>query len=450
MEFLSINCFSTVLFSLLFVLKEFSISSIAGIFVIIVLLFFSALISGSEMAFFSITPKQVKEIKTSKLKNYQKIIFLLERPKSLLATILISNNFINIAVVIISTYLTNKIFDFSDFIIVGFIIQFIVITSVILLLGEILPKIYAANNILSFAKLMSSPLKILMKLTSPLNFFMINSTVLIEKRLLKKNKILSFDELSEAIDITSKEKGQEHEKTILKGIVKFGETDVKEIMRSRTDVTFIDYDLKYKGLIDIIKSSGFSRLPVFRESIDDIVGVLYIKDLLGFLEKTDDFKWQQLIRPAYFVPENKKIDDLLAEFQLKKIHIAVVVDEYGGNSGIVTLEDILEEIVGDINDEYDDVDSFSHSKIDDNNFVFEGKVLVNDFCKIVGCPEEKFDEIKGESETLAGLLLEIKGKIPEKDELIVINNYTFRIISADNRRIKQVKVTINENKDVNS
>ena len=404
------------------------------------------MISGTEIAFFSLTPAQLDEIKTSTAKKDILIIRLLESPKRLLATILITNNFINVAIVIFSTYITTTLFNLTDFPVLAFVIQVIVITALILFIGEIMPKIYATQFSVRFAKIMAIPLQILIKIFYPLSSVLVKSTSVIGKQLSKRKLQISMNELSEAIDITSDEDVAGENTKILKGIVKFGDIEVKEIMKSRMDVTAIDTKIIFKKLLEIILESGYSRIPAYEESFDNIKGILYIKDLLPHLGKDNNFKWQDLLRPAFYVPENKKISDLLKEFQEKKIHLAIVVDEYGGTSGIITLEDILEEIVGDISDEFDiEDDEFSYKKLDDNNYIFEGKTTLIDFCKIVKGDPEIFDEVKGDPDSLAGVILELEGKIPDKDTSIAFHDFIFKIISVDKRRIKQIKVSIKKN-----
>lgn len=407
------------------------------------LLMCSALISGSEIAFFSLSPSQTEEIKTVNNKKNQLITLLLESPKYLLATILISNNFVNVSIVILSTYLTFELFDLHTYPVVTFISQVIIVTALILLFGEILPKMYATQYPVRLANIMVRPLMFLKKFFFPLSLILVRSTSLIDNRISKKGMGISRSDLSKAVDLTSDESTPDEEKNILKGIAKFGATEVREIMKSRVDVTAVDSKMKFTELIEVINDSGYSRIPVFEESFDNILGILYVKDLLPHLGNPTDFQWLSLIRPAIFVPEIKRINDLLKEFKVKKIHLAIVVDEYGGTSGIVTLEDILEEIVGEISDEFDtESDKLTYQKLDDNNYLFEGKTLINDFCKILKIDDEIFDEVKGESESLAGLILEIVGRMPEKNEQISFEKFKFKIISSDKRRIKQIKLTI--------
>ena len=439
----------TIVFYLLdSLIKSFTFGTVINFLIVFLLLFFSAMISGTEIAFFSLTPAQLNEIKTSTAKKDILIIRLLESPKRLLATILIANNFINVAIVIFSTYITTKLFNLTDFPVLAFVIQVIVITALILFIGEIMPKIYATQFSVRFAKIMAIPLQILIKIFYPLSSVLVRSTSVIDKRLSKRKYQISMNELSDAIDITSGEDVAGENTKILKGIVKFGDIEVKEIMKSRTDVTAIDTEINFKKFLEIILESGYSRIPAYDETFDNIKGILYIKDLLPHLGKDKNFKWQDLLRPAFYVPENKKINDLLKEFQEKKIHLAIVVDEYGGTSGIVTLEDILEEIVGDISDEFDiEDDEFSYKKLDDNNYIFEGKTTLIDFCKIIKVEYDIFDEVKGDPDSLAGVILELEGKIPDKDTSVTFRDFIFKIISVDKRRIKQIKVTIKKNVD---
>ena len=421
------------------ILTFFSIETIIGILAMIVLLFLSAIISGSEIAFFSLTPSQIHELKNSKSNNSKTIIKLLEKPKHLLAGILIANNFVNISIVIISSYIIVHSFDFNDSPIVRFIIQIIAVTFLILFFGEIMPKVYATHNSVKFANFIAKPMQIITKFVHPLSSLLVSSTSIIEKRITKKGHDISMNELSQVIEMTSNENTEE-ETNILKGIVKFGNIDVKEIMKPRMDITAVSIDLTLSEILQVILESGYSRIPVYNDNFDSVSGILYIKDLLPHIEETN-YNWQNLIRPVFFVPESKKINDLLQEFQQKKIHLAVVVDEYGGTSGIVTLEDIIEEIVGEINDEFDS-EGITYSKLDENNYVFEAKTSINDFCKILGIENTIFEDVKGDSDSLAGLLLEIKGEIPEKNACITFNNFIFKVESADKRRIKRIKVSI--------
>ena len=424
--------------------NSFGFEALLSIIILAVLLLFSALISGSEIAYFSLPSTQFDDLKIQKRGIDHIVQALLEKPNRLLATILIANNFVNVAIVILSTYLTTLLFNLQSFPVLAFATQVIVITFLILFFGEIMPKIYASQQSLNFARFMARPLQFLLKALYPLSSVLVKSTSFIDKRKGKKGPKISRSELSEAIDITTDDEIQEEERKILQGIVKFGDIDVTEIMKPRTDVTAIDIEMQFDELYNLILECGFSRIPVYQESIDKIEGMLYIKDLLLHLDEPDNFKWQDLIRPAFYVPENKKINDLLKEFQSKKIHFAIVVDEYGGTSGIVTLEDVLEEIVGEISDEFDTrEDDILFKKIDDFNYLFEAKTTLNDFCKILEIDDEIFDEVKGDSDSLGGLILELIGEIPKKAKKIPFENFLFKIESVDKRRIKEIMVTIN-------
>ncbi|CAA0160986.1 Gliding motility protein GldE [Tenacibaculum maritimum] len=411
-----------------------------NIIVLLALLISSALISGTEVAFFSISQTNLNQL-SEETKGKSIVLELLERPKKLLATILITNNFINILIVLLFSSLGELLFaEFSTTI--KFLIEVVLITFLILLFGEVLPKVYATRKSVEFASFMSKPIHFLNKLLTPLSIPLISLTNIIENRLGNKNNNLSVEKLSEALELTSDHTTTKDEQKILEGIVTFGNTETVQIMKPRTDVFALCDDESYEGILSKILKNGYSRNPVYTENIDNIIGVLYAKDLLAHLDKKE-FQWQQLLRKPFFVPENKKLDDLLSEFQEKKNHLAIVVDEYGGTSGIVTLEDVIEEIVGDINDEFDD-DDLTYSKIDKDNYIFEGKITIKDFCRVLEDEEEeKFEEEKGESETLAGFILEISGKFPKKGEKINFNQYTFTIEALDRKRIKQVKVTRN-------
>ncbi len=435
--------FSPLLLSIFFdiTLQPISIGIALNFIVILLMLFCSALISGAEVAYFSLTPNDVEDLNQEKSKKALLTLKLLEKPNKLLATILITNNFINIGIIILSTYLTASIFQFPENSIMEFMFQIVVITFVIVLFGEITPKIYANRNALWFSKWMSIPLNLSSKLFSPLSYLLTSSTAFIDKRLKRKKEVVSMDEIAEALELTTETDPNEEEQKILKSIVEFGNIDVKEIMKSRVDVVAIEQKLLFEKVIDLVVDSGFSRIPVYKENFDDVIGILYVKDLIPHLDQKSDFKWQDLIRSAYFVPETKMINDLLKEFQDKKIHLAIVVDEYGGTSGIVTLEDILEEIVGDITDEFDD-DGNIFSVLDDYNFIFEGKISLNDFLKTVKGEIDYFDGVKGDSDSLAGLILELKGVIPSKGEIIKFAPYIFTIESSDSRKIKRIKVQI--------
>lgn len=408
--------------------------------VLAVLLIISALISGSEVAYFSLSPSEQHKISGSATKRNSHTIKNLENPEQLLATILVVNNFVNVGIVILSSFIVDSIVDFSNEPIIGFIVQVIVISFVILLFGEIIPKVYANHHALKFARFLSVPLFYLIKIFRPINSVLIFSTSFINTRIHNYNKNISVDQLSQALELTSQTELKE-DKEILKGIVKFGNKSVEEIMRSRVDVIAADFKFSYGKIINIITESGFSRIPVYADTFDHIKGILYIKDLLPHTQKGATFRWQSIIRPPFFVPETKKIDDLLEEFQKNKVHMAIVVDEYGGSSGIVTLEDILEEIVGEISDEFDEEEKY-FTKLAENKFLFDGKTMLNDFYKVTESEDTVFDDVKGDADSLAGLILELKGEFPIKNDTIKCKNYVFTIEAVDNRRIKQIKVEI--------
>ena len=411
-----------------------------SILVIVFLLMLSALISGSEVAYFSLSPDEKHKIFNTSARKNNYIRKNLESPEQLLATILVANNFVNVGIVILSSFTVDSLIDFSNEPILGFIVQVIVISFVILLVGEIIPKVYSTHHALKFARFIAVPMYYTIKLLKPVNSILIFSTSFINNRIHAYNHHISVDELSQALELTSKTELKE-DTDILKGIVKFGNKSVVEIMRSRVDVVSIDINSGFSKVMSLITETGFSRIPVFSETFDNIKGILYIKDLLPHVHKGASFRWQSIIRPPFYVPETKKIDDLLEEFQKNKVHMAIVVDEYGGTSGIVTLEDVLEEIVGEITDEFDEEEKF-YTKISENKYLFDGKTLLNDFYKVIGIEEGIFDDVKGEADTLAGLILELKGEIPAKNDTITCKNYVFSIEAVDNRRIKQIKVEI--------
>ena len=413
------------------------------------LLICSALISGAEVALFSLTQKDLDEAKESKSKSFEIIIKLLKQPKKLLATILVANNFINIAIVILFASLSETLFRgvYSElnlgFFKVDFIffIEVILITFLILLIGEILPKVYANRNNLKFSKFMAYPLKILDVVISPVSLPMQKVTLEIHKKLGKQKSNLNVDYLSQALELASEDDTTQEEQKILQGIVSFGSTDTKQVMRPRIDIFALDQSVEFKTIISEIVKHGYSRIPVYNESIDSVVGILYVKDLLPHLQKKQ-FDWTTLLRAPFFVPENKKLDDLMVEFQEKKIHLAIVVDEYGGTSGVVSLEDVIEEIVGDISDEFDD-DDLIYSKLDSHNYVFEGKTTLKDFYRIIKLKDESvFEDEKGEAETLAGFVLEILKSFPKVNSIIAFKTYLFTIEAINNKRIKQLKVTL--------
>ncbi|WP_291856989.1 gliding motility-associated protein GldE [Marinilabilia sp.] len=398
----------------------------------------SALVSGSEVAFFSLKPDDIDHLKVNNTAKSNQVLKHLEKPELLLATILILNNFINVGIVILAAFISSGLISFGAGTTLKFAFDVIVITAIILFFGEILPKVFAGQSPAKFALRMAFPLKTAIKLLKPMSMLLVKSSEYVKNKAAQRARNLSLDDLSDALDLTGDEVFEEKE--ILKSIVTFGNINAGEIMTSRVDVTDIDIKSDFNKVLSVIVESGYSRIPVFEETPDNVKGILYVKDLLPHLGKDNTFNWQNLIRPAFYVPETKRINDLLTEFQTNKIHMAIVVDEYGGTSGIVTLEDILEEIVGEISDELDEDEDF-FSVQPDGSLAFEGKTLLKDFAKITEIDESVFDSYKGEAETLAGLLLEVKGVIPEKHEIIEIGPFKFTILAADKRRIKKIKFT---------
>jgi len=423
-----------------------SISVITSFVISFLLIGVSALISASEVAFFSLDPQIMNELEESEEKKDKSILKILKTPQRLLATILITNNFVNVAIILLLTFVTTNIVDFTNAPLFGFIFQTIIITFILLLFGEIIPKVYATQFSKKIAAWTVGLLSVLEKVFGPFVSLLVNSTSIVNNRLSKHNRAnISMDELSHALELTSNSMDEDTE--ILEGIIKFGNIQVVEIMTSRVDMVDMNLKSNYKQLLDTIIKSGYSRIPVYSGTRDNIKGILYSKDLLPHLDKPANFRWQSLVRHAYFVPETKKIDDLLNEFQESKVHLALVVDEYGGTLGLVTLEDIMEEIVGDISDEYD-VEETLFTKIDNHTFIFEAKILLNDFFKISEIEEEDFVKVTEEVETLAGLILELKGDIPAKNEQIDYGRYVFEIVAVDNRRIKKVKLHIKDDPNV--
>lgn len=414
--------------------------------VLVLLLCCSALISGAEVALFGLSVTEVNTISEQKTPQGFILVSLLERPKKLLATILIANNAINIGIVLLFNIIGDTLFTEITQVLFGvlslrFLLEVVVATFLILMFGEILPKVYANRNRMSFSHFMAYPLRVLDFLFSPLSLPMRSGTIFLYNKLGKEKSSLSVDHLSQALELTSEGDTTKEEQKILEGIVSFGNTDTKQVMRPRIDIFCLNDQMKFLEVLEEIKKNGYSRIPVFSDNIDNVLGVLYVKDVLPYLERKS-FNWLSLIREPYFVPENKKLDDLLAEFQAKKNHLAVVVDEYGGTSGIVTLEDIIEEIVGDISDEFDDEDLI-YSKLDDLNYVFEGKTTLKDFYRVIKIADEThFEENKGESETIAGFVLEIAGSFPKRGEEVLFGDYKFIVESLDKKRLKQIKVTL--------
>ncbi|MHB1278389.1 MAG: gliding motility-associated protein GldE [Bacteroidia bacterium] len=408
---------------------------------IVVLLVFSALFSASETAFFSLGPQAIKDIREKEDKVSESIIKLLYSHRKLLATVLIANNFVNVAIVFISTFLFQKsVLDFSDAPVLGFVLQAIAVTAILVFFGEVFPKVYATANKERITRLMALPLLLLSKVLAPMVYLLDKSTGLLDKRMAKRGHQVSLDDINQAIDMTNDGNQSEGEKDILKGIVNYGNIPVKQIMRSRMDVSALEISMLYSEVIVKIREWGYSRLPVYEENFDTIRGVLYIKDLVPHIRE-NDYHWQDAIRPPYFVPESKKLDDLMGDFQEKRVHMAIVVDEYGGSSGLVTMEDVLEEIFGEIKDEFDE-DDFSYSHLDDHTYVFEGKTLLNDICRITDIDTAVFENVRGDSDTLGGMLIEMQGKIPNIGNRIRYNDFEFVVESADRRRIKRVKMIL--------
>ena len=407
-----------------------------------VLLLFSALASGSEIAFFSLSPSNLNELDEDKNETDRKILKLREDSERTLATILIANNLINVTIIMLLNYFIAHVVDFGNAVWLEFLVITVLLTFLLLLFGEIMPKVYAGQHTLAFCRYTADGILFLSKLFHPLSEILIKTGLLAEKVVQKENHVLSVDDLEQALELTDKEELKE-EKNMLEGIVRFGDETAKEVMTSRQDVVDLDFRLPFPEVLKCIIENNYSRIPVYQDTIDNIRGILYIKDLLPHLSKPATFRWQSLIRPPYFVPETKKIDDLLRDFQENKVHIAIVVDEFGGTSGIITLEDILEEIVGEINDEYDEEEK-NYTRINANTYIFEGKTLLSDLYKILNLDDETFEEVVGDADSLAGLLLEIKGDFPELHERIDYKNFTFEVTEIDEHRISKIKVVIHE------
>ncbi len=418
--------------------------------IIIVLIAFSGVMSASEIAYFSLTKIELDELRNNEDIVGRRVARLLDKPRYLLSTILISNNLVNIGVVVTSYFVTKRMFNFHDFELAGFTlhgyaIEFtwnvVVVTFLLVLFGEATPKVFAAHNKMKIARFMSPIFVLLNRFFYPVNYVLVGSTKVLERRLKKHNAEIDIEEINKAIEITVEKRESKQDAKLLKGIVHFGNITVKQVMRPRTDVCAVDEELTFLELMDYVREVGYSRMPVFKESLDNVVGVLYVKDLLEHLNQGEKFGWQKLIREVLFVPETKKIDDLLREIQQSRKHLAVVVDEYGGTAGIITLEDIVEEVVGDIKDEFDETSDNDFKKLDDRNFLFEGKISLTDLCGVMEVTSDTFEEVKGEAETLGGLLLEVIGRIPKNGEEVKTCGVKFLIISVANNRIEKVKVT---------
>ena len=407
-----------------------------------ILLILSGFASGSEIAFFSLSPQDLSELDPDKNPTDEKIQMLRQDSERTLATILITNNFVNVTIIMLCNFVFGRVVDFGGAVWLQILCITVLLTFLLLLFGEIMPKIFARQNPLAFCRRITGPLLLMRKIFWPIETVLLHSGILAEKVVKQDSRVLSVDDLEQALELTDKNEIKEEE-SMLQGIIRFGDETAKEVMTSRQDVVDLDIKSSFQDVLNCIVENNYSRIPVYQDNSDNIRGVLYIKDLLPHLSKPATFRWQSLIRPPYFVPETKKIDDLLREFQDNKVHIAIVVDEFGGTSGIVTLEDILEEIVGEINDEYDEEER-NYTKLNQNTYVFEGKTLLTDFCKILEISDEEFEEVEGDADTLAGLLLELKGDFPVVHEKFYYKNYQFEILEIEGRRIAKVKVIVKE------
>lgn len=420
-------------------IQQPSISSLVAIILAALLLLASGFASASEIAFFSLTPADLNDVEEKDSSTDRKIKNLLDDSETLLATILITNNFVNVTIIMLCNYFFMNVFLFHSPV-AEFLILSVLLTFLLLLFGEIMPKIYSAQHTLRFCRLAAPTIYVLRKVFRPVSAVLVHSTAFLNRHLARKNHNISVNELSQALELTDKTEISE-ENNILEGIIRFGGETAKEVMTSRMDMVVLDIRTPFKDVIRCIVDNVYSRIPVYADSRDNIKGVLYIKDLLPHLNKGDNFRWQSLIRPPYFVPETKMIDDLLCDFQKNKVHIAIVVDEYGGTSGIITMEDIIEEIVGEIQDEYDEEER-TYVQVNDHTWTFEAKTQLTDFYKVTKLDEEVFDKVIGEADTIGGLLLEIKGEFPALHEKIVYENYVFEVLALDNRRILKVRFTI--------
>ena len=420
----------------------FTLNAVIGLVILCLLLVASALISSSETSFFSLQPADIDNLESRNDSKSQLVLKLREQPKMLLATILIGNNFVNVTITLLATYIVSEMFDMVNHLVAAFIMEVVVITSLVLIIGEITPKILAARKPVKFSRFMARTLQVLMVVFKPLSKLLVNSTSFMDKHLEKKKAEISMDDLSTAVDIATESSTPLEEKNMLKGIATFTEKEVSSVMKPRIDIIAVEESMDFREMLDTVIKSGFSRIPVYAESLDKVSGILYVKDLLPYLD-AQTFAWQTLLRPAFFVPENRKINDLFQDFREKKIHIAIVVDEYGGTSGLITMEDVIEEIVGEINDEFDNVKQEQHyTKIDENTYLFKAQTSIVDFCKVFNLSEDYFEEMQGEADTLAGLILEIEGRIPEVGFSFNVEKFNFEITEADHRRIIQIKVKV--------
>lgn len=416
-----------------------------SLIIIVVLLIFSALVSASEIAYFSLNGGLLANLKQSTDPRDKSILDLLKNQKKLLATLLIANNFVNISIVVISYYVTFNQFSFETTSLIGYFIQTIAVTLLIILFGEIIPKTYATQYSLGTARFMAKPLEILSKLFQPFSYLLVSFSKNFDSRLKRSNANVSLNDLNTAIDIAYEVDEDVQEKDLLKGILNFGNISVKEIQITRHEVVAVDIEMNNDELKLTIKESGYSRMPVYKETLDQIVGIIYVKDLITN-HNNETFTWQSIIRPPFFVPEKKKIDDLFRDFQIKHTHIAIVVDEYGGFSGIVTLEDVLEEVLGEINDEFDELETL-YQRIDEFTWIFEAKTQIKDFARALEIDSSLFDEVKGEADSLGGLLLELSGAIPKINDVITFSNFLFIVTKANNRKISEIKVIIKQDND---
>ena len=420
----------------------FTINAIIGLVVLCLLLVASALISSSETAFFSLRPADIDDLESRQDSKSRLVLKLRENPKSLLATILIGNNFVNVTITLLATYIVSEMFDMMNHPTAAFIMEVIVITSLVLIIGEITPKIVATKRPVKIARFMAPTLQVLITVFKPLSKLLVGSTSFMDKHLEKKKTDISMDDLSAAVDIATESSTPLDEKNMLKGIASFTEKEVSNVMKPRIDIIAVERNMVFQEMLETVIQSGFSRIPVYEESLDKVIGILYVKDLLPYLD-AQSFEWQKLIRPAFFVPENRKINDLFQDFREKKIHIAIVVDEYGGTSGLITMEDVIEEIVGEINDEFDNVKQEQHyTKLDDGTYLFKAQTSIVDFCKVFNLNEDYFEPMQGEADTLAGLVLEIEGRIPEVGFKFNLEKFQFEITEADTRKIIQIKVKV--------
>lgn len=420
------------------------------VMVLFVLLFLSFVLSGSEVAFFSLTYKDINNLKSKQQPQFKRIVDLIEEPKTLLASLLIANSFINISIIIISNLLIDNMFNFEkiDAVWIEFLIKVVVVSFLLVLFGEVMPKVLATQNNIRFAKDFGGIVQGMSYLFAGLSKRLVKYSDVIEKKLANRTKgSYSLEELDHAIDLTTHNTASENEKNILKGIVKFGNITVKQIMKTRVDVHGVDQDTSFGELIASVRDLNYSRLPVYKEDLDNVVGMIHTKDMIPYLHEPDNFNWHPLMRQPYFVHEQKFIEDLLKEFQSKRIHFAMVVDEFGGTSGIVTLEDILEEVIGEIKDEFDEEES-DYKKLDEFNYIFEGRTMINDVCKIMELPADIFDVVKGDSDSLAGLVLELAGEIPRPMKMVTAGDFEFTVLEVEKNRIQKVKVTIKPQEEV--